>query len=395
MRNRPGARGIILVLTLCAEILVPAISSAATCTGDVAANIQAITKAHQPIWSLYPASKKIWVDEMAKDLGSFYGANTQLFYLELLRLTPSFGPDYKAVSDVLSAGPIFGDAHFGNFGEYTDHGSTRYAINDVDDVTIAPRIYDMMRASVSLPIRFPDIAVDKLVNRFIAGYKEGSGSSSGFDDLADTSNTPGIIPPKKEDEPVPPAGAWQAAELALGAISGVSREDFDKRCKKLVYYPFHGGSSIGLPRFRVTCDGVAYEVKACLASAVDVALKNNRTCDGGKNIAGLSRKLFPAFVGAFTSTIAFGNIRDYSAFGFYGHLRTSTDLDMDDTDEDDVLKFVKLFGKAIAFGHQRASEKPIIWDDRFASQLSDVLKKTIPPMLQVIKRDLQTIPGCL
>lgn len=371
-----------------------AFAAGPTCPSD---KVKLIRDAKAPVWKLYPQSKKVFVGSMSKDLANFYGANTQLFYYELQKLTPQFGQDYAAAATALGTGPIFGDAHFGNLGVYDQKSSEHYAINDVDDAAIAPRIYDLVRGAVSLTIQFPKISQAKLLASFISGYEQGISVGQDFsNDLFDDQNLATVLIPQKNlDEPEPPKSAWHPAEQALRELANLSKEDFDKQCKKFAYKPFHGGSSIGLPRFRVTCDDVTYEVKACIASAVDEILGNKKTCNGGKNIQDLASKLSPKFAKPFIVASALQKIPEFAAFGFYGHIRSDDIPEIDDSNEPEVVAITQHFGKVIGAGHARSSNRVANWNSAFANRLQNGLMKAIPAMLGSFKQDFQTIPKCL
>ena len=393
MLKRVPIRALILGITSLAAPFGPvALAAPTACTGDASAKALLITTTKSAVWRLYPDSKKVFIDAMSTDLVSFYGATTQVFYWDLLKLQSTFGSDYQAASQRLGSGPIFGDAHFGNLGEYSNKGDKYYAINDVDDVTSAPRIYDLVRAAVSLVIRFPDVASTKLISSLVAGY-----TADPKQEFAEPSSlsSKNLIPEKTDKEPEPPKAAWAAAEIAFRGMTGLSQSDFDKNCRKFVYLPFHGGSSIGLPRFRVNCNDMTYELKACIASAADEAQGLSRTCNKGQAIAQLATELSPKFVGGFVASNSLANIREFAPFGFYGHLRTSEDPNFDDADEADILKIVKHFGKAIGDGHVRANSKPFSWTPQQAQQLQKALLDASGPMLQSLRQDFNTLPKCL
>lgn len=381
------------ILTLCGICTVQARAQSGPCTGDAASKAKLIAATKAAVWHLYPESKNVFISGMTKDLISFYGANTHVFYWDLLKLQASFGGDYQAASQHLGTGTIFGDAHFGNLGEYTHKGNKYYAINDVDDVTTAPRIYDLMRAAVGTVIRFPKVAPAILISGLVEGYAAGPGKMA----LAEPTglSISRLIPEKHLEEPEPPAASWDAAELAFRGMTGLSRPDFDKNCKKFVYVPFHGGSSIGLPRFRVTCNGLTYELKACTASAVDQVRGLAQTCNKGQTIAQLATQLSPSFVGGFIASNSLSGIREFAPFGFYGHFRTSDDPHFDPSDADDVLKIVKQFGKAIGAGHAKTMARPLTWTLSQTQQLQRALLQASVPMLASLKQDYATIPNCL
>lgn len=365
-----------------------------TCSEHNREKIKFITQTHADRWNLYPEGKQVMIDEMSKSLRDFYGINTQLFYWELRQLAPSFGNDYQIIYKSLGRGPIYGDAHFGNLGSFTYDEQTHYAMNDYDDVTIGPRILDIMRAAASLPLHFPEAPRSALIQNFVEGYisalnkiRQDQSPSKNYE-LQDADQ-------KKIEEPAPPPTASNKAKQFLAQMAGLSAADFSTECKKFTYAPFHGGSSIGLPRFRAKCNDVTYEVKACVGSAIDQSLNRPSSARfNGTRVTELAKKLAPAYVGGFIPTTIFSSIPEFAAFGFYGYQRLSEKISTENASDKEANDWSYELGRALGEGHQKSINSSLKWTTHDAQVLKKMLGETVPKILAVFAKDFEDLPKC-
>ena len=222
-------------------------------------------------------------------------------------------------------------------------------------------MFDIMRGAVSLPFHFPSFDSRKLLAAFVDGYASAHNQMLRFAQY-DVGVAPLLAHKDNDDEPAPPEKSWEQAKIAIAAMAGFSAEEFTDHCKKFVFAPFHGGSSLGLPRFRAKCDGVMYEIKSCVGSAVDQSQGTANSCAQGDRVAGLAKKLAPDFVGPFQATTVFENIPEFAQFGFYGHLRNSEHVATADLDEQGAIEMAHQLGKSIGEGHVNSREDVLNWD---------------------------------
>lgn len=95
--------------------------------------------------SLNPDAVKIKFKKMSKSPFHFYRGTAHLFYADLKRYPSEF------VNSKTGRVWIQGDLHIGNFGTYKDsNGRIVFDVNDYDECYLAPFVWDIWRAAVSI-----------------------------------------------------------------------------------------------------------------------------------------------------------------------------------------------------------------------------------------------------
>jgi hypothetical protein len=362
---------------------------------------------------LYSFNAKVWDEygyaaegfmqiSKGKSLVTFYRATPVLFLDEVkqdLAIDKNQDTD-DGLSEFLTAGPIIADPHFGNIGVARVGEDKIPTINDFDDATTGPRIVDIRRGFVSILILNKDSKDDsnkELANSFVEGLNAGYRGRNGASELEDFLKNNDSLVDFELDSKNATSSNIDAASLTLASNEIVKFAHAESAaCRPIEYLPFKGKSSYGLPRFRMTCHGVTYELKATRPSAYDfstVGQTNQKLKDPAERIVTMMSQLGDKTLVGSSKAFPSGSINFKGFLGAFSYYLRARNLMGLPEPKGSLKKSAKLLGAVIGKAHLKSGFK--LHSDSGLDILAKYLANNAKDWVSEVEDDHEHVPKCL